>query len=142
MDAFRQTLDTLSAQVRVEPWIPAAVAAACCAALVVWLAILAAPRLRPARRWQRRVVGSPVRIAWQEPAGPKESQAGYLRDISAGGIGVVLPFRLPRSTRLRFTVHGGKLSGSGVVRRCMRIGPRYLIGVRYDPLTHSLLRAH
>jgi hypothetical protein len=139
MNTLWQLLDKPFAQLRLEQQLLAALVALCCVALTIGSVALAARRIRPTRLQERRFVGRPVLISWQEGVGLRQSDEGFCRDVSAGGMAVELPFPLKARTCLFLRVSESKLSGLGVVRRCTRIGPRYLVGIKFDPHTRSLV---
>ena len=110
----------------------------CCVGLAICSVAFAARRIRGARVYERRFVGRTVAISWRDGVGLRQSDDGFCRDISAGGMALDLPFPLKLRTRLNLRMSEAKLSGTGVVRRCTRIGPRYVVGVKFDRLTRAL----
>ena len=139
MSTLWQILDKPFAQLRLEQQLLAALVTLCCVALTIWSVAFAVRRIRPARLHERRFVGRPVLISWRDGVGLRQSDEGFCQDVSAGGMAVELPFPLKVRTRLILRVSEAKLSGTGVVRRCTRIGPRYVVGVKFDRLTRALI---
>ena len=141
MSVFWEILDKPFTQLRSEQQLLAALVALCCAALTIYSVAFAARRIRPARLHKRSLVGRPVLISWRDGVGFRQSDEGFCQDISVGGMALEWPFPLKVGTRLSLRISEAKLSGTGVVRRCTRIGPRYFVGVKFDRLTRALLNS-
>ena len=139
MSFFREILERPFAQLRLEQQLLATLAALCCIALAVYLAAFAARLFRPVRVHKRRLVGRPVLISWCDGVGFRQSDDGFCQNVSDGGMALEWPFPLKVGTRLSLRISEAKLSGTGVVRRCTRFGPRYLVGVKFDRMTRALL---
>jgi hypothetical protein len=107
-------------------------AALCCAAAAVGFAIFVARRLRPRRLAARKFVGRPILVVWRSSQELRQSDEGFCRDISPGGIGLDWPHPLKVGTRVSLRMSEGRLAGTGVVKRCNRSGERYDIGVQFD----------
>jgi len=138
MNSLWQLLDKPFTQLRSEQQLLTALVILCCVAITIYAATFGARRIRPARLHERRLVGRPVLISWRERVGPKQSDEGFCQDVSAGGMAAELPFPLKVGTRLSLRMSEAKLSGMGAVRRCTRVGPRFLVGVKSDRLTRAL----
>ena len=139
MEFFLQIMQKPFAQLRLEQQLLLALVLLCCAVLAVYVIAFAARRMRPTRLHKRLLVGRPVLISWRDGVGFRESDDGFCKDVSVGGMALELPFPLKVRTRLNLRVSEAKLSGIGVVRRCIRVGPRYVVGVRFDRLTRALI---
>lgn len=142
MSLVWQMLDKLLAWMQGEAPLQVALLITGCAALVVGSIAVAARRLRPTRLDQRRFVGRPVLISWRDRVGLRQSDDGFCQDISAGGMGLDLPFPLRVGTRLKLRISEAQLSYSGIVKRCTRTGPRYLVGVQCDAPPSGLNPRH
>ena len=136
-----QILEMPFSQLRFEQQLLAALVLLFCATLTICSVVFAARRIRPARLHERSLVGRPVLISWRDGVGLRQSDDGFCQDISVGGMALELPFPLRLRTRLNLKVPEAKLSGTGVVRRCARIGPRYVVGVQFDRLTRALINS-
>ena len=139
MNFFWEILDKPFTQLRLEQQLLAALVALCCAALTIYSVAFAARRIRPARLHKRRFVGRPVLISWRDGVGLRQSDEGFCQDVSVGGMALEWPFPLKVGTRLSLQISEARLSGTGVVRRCTPIGPRYVVGVKFDRLTSALV---
>jgi hypothetical protein len=139
MDFFRQVLHQPFTELRWENQLLAALVILCCAVLTVCAVVFAVRSMRQPRLHARRPVGRPVFISWRDGVGLRQSDDGFCRDISAGGMALDLPFPLKPRTELNLRMSEAKFSGTGVVRRCTRAGPRYLVGVKFDRLTRALV---
>jgi hypothetical protein len=142
MSLVWQMLDKLLAWMQGETPLQLALLFFCCTTLVVGSIALAARRLRPTRLEERRVVGRPVLISWRDCVGLRQSDDGLCQNISAGGMGLDLPFPLKVGTHLKLRMSEAQLSCSGVVKRCTRMGPRYVVGVQYDASPSGLNPRH
>ena len=134
-----QILDKPFTQWRLEQQLLAALVVLCYLAVILYSLAFAMRRTRRIRLHERRFVGHPVRISWRDGVGLRETDDGFCRDVSNGGMAVELPFPLKVHTRLNLRVSEPKLSGIGVVRRCTRIGAQYVVGVKFDRLTRALI---
>jgi len=138
MNSLWHLLDKPFTQLRLEQQLLTALVILCCVAITIYAVTFAARRIRPARLDERRLVGRPVLISWRDRVGLKQSDEGFCQDVSAGGMAVELPFPLKVGTRLSLRISEAKLSGMGAVRRCTRVGPRFVVGVKFDRLTRAL----
>ena len=139
MNSLWQFLDKPFTELRLEQQLLTALVIVCCVAVAICTVVFAARRIRPARLHERRAVGRPVLVSWRDSVGPKKSDEGFCQDVSAGGMAVELPFPLKVRTRLSLRLSEAKMSGVGVVRRCTRVGPRFVVGVKFDRLTRALM---
>ena len=139
MGTFWQILDKPFTQLRLEQQLLGALVLLCCVALTMCSVAFAARRLRRARIHKRRLVGRPVLVSSRDGVGLRQSDDGFCQDASTGGMALELPFPLKVRTRLDLRVSEAKLSGTGIVCRCTRIGPRYAVGVKFDRLTRALI---
>jgi hypothetical protein len=139
MNSFWQFLDKPFVELPWEQQLLAALAILGCVVLAAWTVAFAVRSLRRSRLHERRHVGRPVLISWQDGVGLRQSDDGFCKDISGGGMALDLPFPLKVHTRLNLRMAEAKLSGTGVVSRCRRIGPRYVVGVEFDRPTRALV---
>jgi hypothetical protein len=139
MDFVRQFLHRPFTQLGIEQQLLAALVVLCSVALAICATAFAARRIRPARVQHRRLVGRPVLISWRDSIGLRQSDDGFCRDVSDGGVALDLPFPLKVRTRLNLRVSEANLSGMGVVRHCTKVGLRFVVGVEFDRLTRSFI---
>ena len=141
MSFLWKILDRPFVQLRPEQQLLIALVLFCCVALTIYAVVLAVRRIRPARLHERRIVGRPVLISWRDGVGLRQSDEGFCKDVSAGGMSLALPFPLKVRTRLNVQMSESKLSRVGVVRRCTCNGPRYVVGVKFDRLTRAFVNS-
>ena len=139
MDFLRQVLNQPFTALRLEQQILAALVIFCCAAITVCAVAFAVRSMRRSRLHSRRPVGRPVFISWRDGVGLRQSDDGFCRDISTGGMALDLPFPLKPRTELNLRMSEAKFSGTGVVRRCTSTGQRYIVGVKFDRFTRALV---
>ena len=141
MSVLWQILETPFGQWRLEQQLLAALALICCAALTTYSVVFARDEFDPTDFTRDSLVGRPVLISWRDGVGLRQSDDGFCQDISVGGVALELPFPLSVRTRLNLRISEAKLSGMGVVRRCTRVGPRYVVGVQFDRLTRAFINS-
>jgi hypothetical protein len=140
MEYFKQMMERLSISSFPEHQSAVILVTLCLVSAAILSVAFAARRLRRSRVHERRFVGRPVAISWRDGVGTLTSDDGFCRDLSAGGMALDLPFRLRSRTRLKIRLSEMKFSGTGMVRRCVRSGPRYTVGVEFDRLTRLLAK--
>ncbi|MFB3777933.1 MAG: PilZ domain-containing protein [Bryobacteraceae bacterium] len=140
MELFRRILDTPFPALGWEQQLFAAMAILSCAAIAGYALVVVARSARKQRLYERRAVGRPVWISWRDAVGLRESDDGFCQDLSKGGAALELPFPLKVRTRLNIRMSEAGLSGTGVVCRCTRVGPRYVVGVEFDRLNRALIQ--
>ncbi|HSW48927.1 MAG TPA: PilZ domain-containing protein [Bryobacteraceae bacterium] len=138
MDLFRRILDTPFPALGWEQQLLVVTAILSCVAAAICAAVLVARSTRRLRLHERRPVGRPVWISWRDGVGLRESDDGFCQDLSNSGAALDLPFPLKVRTKLNVRMSEARLSGAGVVRRCTRVGPRYVVGVKFDSLKRGL----
>ncbi len=116
----------------IVPHLPLIAALLFAAALAVTSAVVAARRTRPRRRVERRYVGRPVLVAWNDRGRFRSSDDGYCRDIAVRGAGLNWPFPLKVGARVRLRISDAGLNCTGVVRRCRRNLEHYDVGIEFD----------
>jgi hypothetical protein len=84
--------------------------------------------LRRHDRVERRV---PVQVTWKDRLGNDNFLTGHTVDVSQDGMRLELGAKIAEGTFINFRAEGLKLHGTASVRRCVRQGSVYVIGLQF-----------
>ena len=81
------------------------------------------------RRDPRISLNCRVQLNWEGPDGAMLSCWGRARDYSQNGIGMLVPERMTRGTRVYIRLENGRTLGAGTVRYTIPVMGKNLIGI-------------
>src|SRR5437899_12235416 len=82
------------------------------------------------RRHRRYAVDSGVlQVFWLDTTGKMKMARTRALNISEGGMAIELPEAAAPMSLIRFESNRYKIQGSGAVRHCQRVGPKYAGGL-------------
>jgi hypothetical protein len=138
MDSLFEMLRKPFTQLPLEQQIVVVLIALLGLSLLVYAICLAIQRFKKGRLEARRPLTSLVCVSWRDNVGARDRENARCRDISPGGLGVELPDRIKLRTRVQFRIlDKTKLAGIGEVRHCTPLGSNYLIGMRFQSVSHA-----
>ena len=86
--------------------------------------------MRKYRADTRKPSTGPVELSWEIGAGYTRTASGTIQDVSSGGMGMLVP--LPFEVGAELQVKADGRTCMVTVRRCVREGSKYLLGVQFD----------
>src|SRR5262245_31191395 len=85
------------------------------------------------RRHQRYAVDSRVlQVCWIDSAGKMKMTRARALNISEGGMALELPEGALSLSLIRFESSRFQVRGSGAVRHCRRVGPKFVVGIEFS----------
>ena len=84
------------------------------------------------RRHERDTQRASIQLVWKDRAGLDRVLNGLTVDVSQNGMRVEVSSRIEERTYVSFRADALKLHGSASVRRCVRSGSKYLIGLEFS----------
>ena len=89
------------------------------------------------RRHRRYAVDSGViQVFWLDLTGKMKTTRTRALNISEGGMAIELPEAATPTSLVRFESSRYKIQGSGAVRHCHRVGPKYIVGLEFTQGVH------
>ena len=89
------------------------------------------------RRHRRYAVDSGViQVFWLDISGKMKTARTRALNISEGGMAIELPEAATPTSLIRFESSRYKIQGSGAVRHCIRVGPKFIVGLEFTQGVH------
>src|SRR6266545_2592265 len=90
------------------------------------------PQASPRKReMERYAVNTPVRVLWQDEKGGHHRARAYVTDMSEYSAGLTIRTSLAAGSMIVLQSPAFNLTGAAYVRRCVRSGRRYIVGVEF-----------
>ena len=83
------------------------------------------------RRDVRYPIEERIEVLWQEERGDPYILRCRCLDVSAGGLRIEVPNRIPARTKVNFIFDQAAFAGSGSVRYCIGKGLNYILGIEF-----------